>query len=300
MRVSVQPGLSRRSALGVLAAAAIPLAVPFQIRAQAPADALVRRRIVLAGQQRMLTQRMSRAATFMALDISAKRHLSILRQSHQEFGATLAALRDGDDTQGLPPEREDAVLAQLGTIDSYWAAFGTTLAEIIDRKTVTDPNIPTIATLNMNILTASDDLMKAMLQAYGNTAADPGIAVAINIAGRQRMLTQKSAKEAALIALGFEVGQNQLILSKTIELFDASLYALMQGLPTITLPPPPLNVREGLVEVQDLWSDYRSIVDQISRNGIASRYELVSIADQADPLLTAMNDVILMYETTPA
>ncbi|MEO1314666.1 MAG: type IV pili methyl-accepting chemotaxis transducer N-terminal domain-containing protein, partial [Pseudomonadota bacterium] len=247
MTNSATPALSRRAALGLMSSSAFAMGLGLPNAALADTSLLAQRRIVMAGRQRMLTQRMSRAVMFMALDIEAKRSLSILRRSHETFGTSLAVLRDGDAEQGLPPEDDPSVTQPLAAVDAYWAAFSTQVGQILDAESVTDFNIPIIATLNLSLLEAADDVVKSMVLAYGQKQLDQGLAVAINIAARQRMLTQKIAKEAGLIGLGFEVETNTAQLDETIKLFEASLSALMTGLPTITLPPPPETVLAKLV-----------------------------------------------------
>ncbi len=49
----------------------------------------------------------------------------------------------------------------------------------------------------------------------------------INLAGKQRMLTQKMSKEALFIAKGIDVEKNKESLKKTAELFDKTLKGLI-------------------------------------------------------------------------
>jgi len=51
----------------------------------------------------------------------------------------------------------------------------------------------------------------------------------INLAGKQRMLTQKMSKEALFIAKGINVEKNKENLKKTSELFDKTLKGLIDG-----------------------------------------------------------------------
>ena len=76
--------------------------------------------------------------------------------------------------------------------------------------------------------------------------------VVINLAGRQRMLSQKMTKEALGVLTG-KVSPNEL--KKTAELFDKTLDGLMYGNDQL----PPCNnkkVFEQLIVVKNLWNDF--------------------------------------------
>ena len=54
-------------------------------------------------------------------------------------------------------------------------------------------------------------------------------ATVINLAGRQRMLTQKMSKEVLLVALGHDADANKANLRNTASLFDRTLKGLKDG-----------------------------------------------------------------------
>ncbi len=61
-----------------------------------------------------------------------------------------------------------------------------------------------------------------------------GDAVIVNLAGKQRMLTQKMTKEALAVSRGLEKEEN---LKKTADLFDRTLKGLISGDAELNLPP---------------------------------------------------------------
>lgn len=82
----------------------------------------------------------------------------------------------------------------------------------------------------------------------------------INVAGRQRMLSQRVAKEALLAA---ERARAQESVQQTIELFERSHRALMEGnremgVTAVTDP----EIREQLEKVWGLWTDYKGVIQQ--------------------------------------
>jgi nitrate/nitrite-specific signal transduction histidine kinase len=84
------------------------------------------------------------------------------------------------------------------------------------------------------------------------TASDSSF---INVAGRQRMLSQQSFAYAQMIRSGHE--ENSPTLRELVDEFDRSLYALAQGGKVMgrTLPPAPPEVQDEIAEVQRLWPE---------------------------------------------
>ncbi len=113
----------------------------------------------------------------------------------------------------------------------------------------------------------------------------------INLAGRQRMLTQKMTKEALGVVSGRVKPEN---LKKTAELFDKTLNGLMYGNEEI---PPAQNPKtlEQLKKVKELWNPFYMRVKALLRdpgNEEAVKYLL----DHNLTLLTEMNKAVKMFE----
>ncbi|ASJ03356.1 hypothetical protein A3L09_08850 [Thermococcus profundus] len=109
----------------------------------------------------------------------------------------------------------------------------------------------------------------------------------IDIAGRQRMLTQKMSKEALAIAVGNDSYRKDLLA--TAELFDKSLRALLYGgtAPIHSkeqpVPPAPPEVRTQLEKVEALWQPFYKNV------------QIVATKDPSDPQFKAALDYILAH-----
>lgn len=280
----------RRDVLGLLAASA---AVAFGTGvkpALAVGDATLNR-IALAGRQRMLSQRLSRAALFMALEVERKTHLNMLKRSRSLFDRTLKGLRSGDEGLNLPAATAEPVVAAIAEVESVWTQFDQMMAAIVDRGSVEEQEISAIARLNPTLLDLSNKVVSELTLLQDGS----GTIVELNVAARQRMLTQKMAKEAALIVVGFESIQNQINLKKTRDLFEASHSALLYGLPSIQLPPPAPAVKAKLEEADVIWAEYRETVDRVIETGIASSYDLTRIAIRADTLMDKMNEAVAVF-----
>lgn len=285
---------SRRKALALMAASAFAAAALPGTATVAQSTVLIHR-INLAGRQRMLTQRISRAVFFAALEADRAKHLDMLKKAHSLFDRTLKGLRSGDRDLELEAETQQETLTALSAVDAIWAAFDLTVQDILARGDVNQAEIESIAQLNPTLLDLSNKVVTALTLQKGQTAGDLGKTVALNVAARQRMLTQKMAKEVALLVIGFEPEGSRKALEGTRDIFDASHQALLHGLPSIQLPPPSPAVRAKLAEADGMWDTYRATINRVIETGIASTYDLSSISVQADVLLAKMNEAVLEF-----
>ena len=81
------------------------------------------RRVNVAGRQRMLSQRMAKAACLMSTGIAADDHRGQMDAAYALFLQSDAALRVGDPEMGLQEETLNQVLNALSEIDTPWAAY---------------------------------------------------------------------------------------------------------------------------------------------------------------------------------
>ncbi len=132
-----------------------------------------------------------------------------------------------------------------------------------------------------------------------------GDGLIVNIAGRQRMLTQKFTKEFFL-SLQNGTGRSELT-EKTRKLFDVSLAALESGGKTFkdVSMKDPVNIngtsnkaiKEKLIEVANLWTKLQKNADDIdpSNQNLA---QLANINKLSVKTLAAMNQAVGMLAKT--
>ncbi|MEM8788477.1 MAG: type IV pili methyl-accepting chemotaxis transducer N-terminal domain-containing protein [Pseudomonadota bacterium] len=288
---------TRRAVVAGVTAAAVSLVPSVPLLAATGGATQDRRRINLVSRQRMLSQQIGRAALFAAVDVEQSRHLEMLETSATDFAAGLANLRDGTPELELDPETDAAVLATLAQLDALWQGAALSIGDILENQYVPDAQIRRVAGQSAALTDATGRLMRAMLAKSSVMADDTGLTVSIDIAGRQQMLSQKMAKDSALIALGVEIEETRDALDDTVALFDNSLRALIEGMPTVTLPPPPERIRLKLLEISESWQGYAALIGAVASSGIASNFELFAVAAQVDPLVAALDEVVRLYET---
>lgn len=289
--------LTKRSFLGHAAATMVAIGTPtMSLGANAETAAIANRKINIAGRQRMLSQRMAMAAFYARLNIAPEQHITILSDAYALFEKSLAGLRSGSADLGLPVEDHPSVLAALDRVDLIWERYGAAIAEIAANDGVAKQELGVLAALNMKVLARANVVVKKLVAAYGGVATSEGRAIAIDVAGRQRMLSQKMVKEGALIGLNYKRTENREFLTETIELFDDSLFGLMYGNEALKLPKPPAIVLAKLQEVEALWLDSYPILEDIAASGRADKFDLQAVALNRDPLLTTMNEAVGLYE----
>ncbi|GGO78228.1 chemotaxis transducer [Marinobacterium nitratireducens] len=116
----------------------------------------------------------------------------------------------------------------------------------------------------------------------------------IDIAGRQRMLSQRMAKEAMLVAAGIE---QRSTLDTTMELFARSHRDLLDGNAALGMKPlADSDIVARMQRVGELWRQYRR---QLERYAERAGADLPALQAQSQSLLSEMNAVVgLMTEAS--
>lgn len=137
----------------------------------------------------------------------------------------------------------------------------------------------------------------AMAIIYYGMEAD---ASTINIAGRQRMLSQRVAKEVLLVQSG--MGQEAGV-HKTIELFESSMQMLLDGDKELGISPPMTSeINDQLKKVNGLWRSYREGIQALllvaDNNPRGEEFKgLIRNLHQRSPvILNEMNRAVKMME----
>lgn len=259
----------------------------------------------LSGKQRMLSQKMSKEVVLIKLGYKPEENLANLKDTAALFDKTLKGLRDGDDSLRLPPTESRRILRQIDDkIQPLWDPFYQTIQGILAAGGVSDEqldsvaqnNPPLLAEMNNCVLLYEKDAAKAGLK------SDPGLAVSINLSGKQRMLSQKMSKEFLLVAANYKVEENKLNLQETAALFERTLQGLLDGDATLDLPATTDEpIREQLKQVQALWVDFKPNVEYaVTAEGAIPQDKIAALADKNLPLLAQMNKAVMMYEALAA
>lgn len=250
------------------------------------------RAINLAGKQRMLTQKMSKEALLVALDIDKKDNLIKLKETRNLFDKTLKGLRDGDRDLRLSQTIKPKIRRQLSKVENLWIQFNRIISKIIRNGEVTQEDIGVIAKLNLPLLKEMNKAVKFYETKAAGSGVNQALAKAINLSGRQRMLTQKMSKEFYLVGLGHDVEKNKASLQKTVDTFAKTLEGLIYGDASMGLSAAPTDQIIGqLRKVKVIWEDFKKNI-----KSEPSEQTKNAVAQTNLPLLKEMNAAVQMFE----
>jgi len=255
----------------------------------------------LSGKQRMLSQKMTKEALLIALDIDIEKNTLSLSSTASLFDKTLLGLKNGDASLKLPPTEQIDIVNQLAVVEGIWADFHPLIKKIVESKSanadqillLAEKNIPLLKEMNKAVELYAKDAEKTGLK------TEPGLATKINLSGKQRMLTQKMSKEFFLVALKHNPDENIINLQETSELFDTTLTGLIRGDDSLGLSAAKeKNILNQLDLVDGLWYDFKDFIEQgimLSDDKIPEK-NIKDIAYNNLPLLKEMNAAVKLFE----
>ncbi|MEW7984414.1 MAG: type IV pili methyl-accepting chemotaxis transducer N-terminal domain-containing protein [Candidatus Thiodiazotropha sp.] len=251
--------------------------------------------INLSGRQRMLTQKMSKEMLLIANKIDVEGNRANLKKTAKLFDTTLTGLRDGNAEMGLPATEGRVILKQLDKVRKLWDEFKSVVSEVVQGGSV---DIAKVAQLNLPLLKNMNTAVR-LYEKEAKKATGKSAGVVINLAGKQRMLTQKMSKEMSLVALKHNTDDNKSNLRSTASLFDRTLKGLLDGDGDLELPgTKDKAIRSQLMAVADLWKEFKPLVERaagIDAKGV-SKDDLLQMSKLNLPLLKEMNKAVKMYE----
>ncbi|KLO21100.1 hypothetical protein X275_10090 [Marinitoga sp. 1197] len=129
---------------------------------------------------------------------------------------------------------------------------------------------------------------------------DDGLVV--NLAGRQRMLTQRMSKEALTYYI-YKDQKTKDSLLNTIKVFDTTLNALKDGgkapfdlawKKMVNVPPAQPEAKAQLEKIKSLWDEFYAHMDKFLKND--DENSLKYILENNIPLLVEMNNGVTLFQ----
>jgi len=252
---------------GCFAGGALAQNAPVEVKLEAESDAVDR--LYYAGRLPMLTQRVAAASCALSSDIEVEASHEILASYAEEFETIILALEHGNpDLHILSPEMDRRVVRDIRELWAEWLETRDAVQAVlkdghdIDSAHVVDDH-------NLALLEISEKLVADISAEYSNpfelTQQD---ALAVRIAGRQRMLTQKMAKDACEIWTHYHEETAIPDLIASMDIFEKSMTALLDGVPAMGIRPAPTpEIREDLVRILDRWAVIRKNQDTLVNGG---------------------------------
>lgn len=243
----------------------------------------IKKQINLSGKQRMLTQRVSKLALLISLGIDKENNQKRLMKFSNLYNDTLESFKGNDSKE---------INTQLLVINKAWKPFSENLKKIIEGTDKEGKALDYLIKNNENLLKESNILVRKYEQS--NTSQnymEKAMLGIINLAGRQRMLTQKMTKEKLLVMKGQK--ENSEKLEKTIKLFDDSLILLIKGdMEKKISKPTNQKIKDQLEKVSSLWKDLKPLYEK--KESKAS--ELAVLIEKNPLLLKEMHAMVMLVE----
>lgn len=280
------------------ALAAVQIGLPTPSFAQSDAAIEAARRVNIAGRQRMLSQRISKAACFISTGQVAEAGREQMSGAHGEFGINLHALRRGNESLGLGREYSGEIISILEVVESDWQAYSQQLQVALNGGPVLGSALSSIDASGLTVLENMNRAVGKTASVYGDSLPDMPLilSLTIDLAGRQRMFTQKAAKEFCLIDAGVEVEENRARLAQTANFFTLTLGALQTGMPGMVMAAPNDKISSQLAAVAEAWAGPQAALEKAASGAAITDAERSLIVNDMEQVLVLMNQAVGMYE----
>jgi nitrate/nitrite-specific signal transduction histidine kinase len=289
--------LGRKSIHAVAAVLVAALTTGVPIAARAATEKEFAAAINLAGRQRMLTQKMSKEFLLVALQVDPAGNRTALKQTIELFESSLSRLQKGDADLFIPAPPSPEITAQLETVRASWGTLKPALEKGTGGGAIAPEDVAAVASLNLPVLTE----MHKAVEMYDQAAKAAGVQTAgtvVNVAGRQRMLSQKMAKEILLIALKQSADENRTQLKADAELFSKVQAGLVNGDPQLGLPATSnKTILAQMSKVDSLWKEFQPLATEAETSPEVPAPVVAKVADLSPKLLNEMNRAVSMYES---
>lgn len=254
-------------------------------------------RINLSGKLRMLSQRIPAAACNEHAGIAVEQSKAVLHGAREEFDTIIAALEFGnDDLNIIGEENRRKTLAAIAALHTAYDPLHGALDDI-EITGGTDGEMLLVAENNMDVLDAAKLLVSELSGQYADpTALLQSDALTIDIAGRQRMLTQKMSKEVCLVMSDIYADASLEVLYGTINTFETALNALQFGMENAGISPAPTDeIEAGLARVQADWAEVSSLVKEVAAGGTIDNEARALVFTGLNTTMANMNAVVGLY-----
>lgn len=286
-----------RPALKVSAVFTIFLATSSIVQAL-EADSDSADRIRVAGQLPTLTQQVAAASCSLTSGIDVEEAHDVLEHATAQFDRYIVALRDGDaDLHILGPEERRLTLAEIEHVETEWREIHDAVdAVLVDGHDADNAHVidnHNLKLLDLTTLLASD-IATQYAQPFEISATD---LLSIQIAGRQRMLTQKMAKDACEIWIGYHSEKAKDDLRSTMGIFENSLNALRFGMPAAGIKEAPSDaIQTDLDNLLARWSILKPNLNTLTEGGELTTEQKVEVFHDLEVELAELDHLLTDYK----
>ncbi|GEM_PF-965997 len=209
--------------------------------------------INLAGKQRMLTQKLSKAAMELQLGNMAK--IEEIKGIQKSFSQVLAGLQKGNAKLKLPPAETKEISGKLGEVDKKWAMFSQNVDTLSNIWGKVQVNLQAIVDTNVPLFKEANQVVMEM----GKTMD----AATVSFCGRLRAITQRVSK-ATLEYVFFKDEKYKEESIKFMGLQDKIIDNLLNGGSTLPISKAEDPVVRAKIEAfKANWSGFKDRVNNV-------------------------------------
>jgi nitrate/nitrite-specific signal transduction histidine kinase len=254
-------------------------------------------RIDFSGKLRMLSQRIVAASCFLQAGVETEASRDTLAAATAEFALITDALEFGNPDLGIIGiEERRKTLAGIAKLRELWAPISV-LADKVEAGEGTVADISAIAEQSAPLLEIAKRLVVQISSQYANqTSVLQSDAIAIDLAGRQRMLSQRISKNICLIASGVNVEASRAELAGAAQIFENTLNALRFGLVEAAIQAPKTDdIADGLAVVAENLALMLPLIAEITAGNSLDSEQLGIVFLTANLMTGNMNKVVGLY-----
>ena len=253
---------------------------------------ILKKRVNLSGKQRMLVQRITKLALLVSSNIDRDKNIEKLKRYSNLYNKTLNAFKKGDKDLGCIPTNDKEIKKQIAIVEKSWIPFYKNIQNIINSKDKDNKSLAYIVSKNEELLKVSNDLVEEYEKSdKSQNYLEKARLHVINIAGRERMLSQKMTKEKLLVIHGKKEYATKL--KNSIKLFDDSLKYLIEGnRKENILKPTNIKIIEQLDKISKIWSKLKPLYEKDK----LSNQELKRIIEENPILLSEIDNMVEMAQ----
>ena len=266
------------------------------VLADTSSAAIQKERLDLAGRERMLIQRIVKSSCLVLSNIDTEHYAASAIKDTNMFETTLAELIAGSPERNWAPEANPKALAQMQDTYAKWNTLRPAALQVSHGDLMAFAVSQIIKDTDTTV-TAMNTAVSDMANAMGTGSIDPKISKTLNAAGKQRMLSQKLAKEFCFLHNDVSAQMHRELLVETAAAFETTLDSLMTA-DTVTsefIAPPTPQTELHLANAKRIWQNLSPIMQHAIDGEETTRADLENVAHLSDELLSEMIAAVKAY-----